>query len=85
MQHCIDEGILDDDSRSDITRTLVTLLVSKYGPKPGRVQCEELGRQLILKYPFMKDDLGNGYVSMYVFIGLVGMLLLCVGRNTINT
>ena len=62
-QRCIDEGVLDDASRSDIVRTLVTLLVSKYGPKPGRMRLEELGRALILKYPFMKDDLGNGYVS----------------------
>ena len=63
-QRCIDEGVLDDASRSDIVRTLVTLLVSKYGPKPGRVRLEEVGRALILKYPFMKDDIGNGYVSV---------------------
>ena len=61
-QDCLDEGVLDDESRGDITRTLVTLLVAKYGPKPGRSRCEELARQLILKYPFAKDDLGNGYV-----------------------
>ena len=47
-------------------RTLVTLLVSKYGPKRGRVHCEELGRQLILKYPFMKDDLGN--ICKYIYL-----------------
>lgn len=64
-QECIDEGVMDDDSRSDIVRTLVTLLVAKYGPKPGRARCEELSRLLILKYPFMKDDLGNGYVSTH--------------------
>ena len=62
-QHCIDEGIMDDESRSDVVRTLVTLLISKHGTKPGRMRLEELGRQLILKYPFMKDDLGTGYVS----------------------
>ena len=26
-QHCIDEGIMDDESRSDVVRTLVTLLI----------------------------------------------------------
>ena len=62
-QDCIDAGVLDDSSRSDIVRTLVTLLVAKFGPRPGRARCEELGRQLILKYPFMRDDLGTGYVS----------------------
>ena len=34
-QHFIDEGLLDDDSRSDITRILVTL-IAKYGPN---IQC----------------------------------------------
>ena len=64
-QDSIEEGVMDDDSRSDIVRTLVTLMVAKYGPKPGRARCEELSRLLILKYPFMKDDLGNGYVSVH--------------------
>lgn len=62
IQICIDE-VLDDESRSDIVRSLVTLLVSKFGSKPGRSRCEELSHQLILKYPFMKDDIGNEYVS----------------------
>ena len=62
-QSCLDEGILNETSRGDIFRTLVTLLVGKYGPKPGRARCEDLARQLILKYPFVKDDLGTGYVS----------------------
>lgn len=35
-QMCIEEGVLDHESRSDICRALVTLLVAKYGPKPGR-------------------------------------------------
>lgn len=64
-QHCIDEGVLNNASPSDIVRTLVTLLVSKYGSRPGRVQLEEVGRVLILKYPFMKDEIGNGYVSVF--------------------
>ena len=63
-QDYLDDGVLDDDSRGDITRTLVTLLVAKYGPKPGRSCCEELARQLVLKYPFAKDDLGSGYVRV---------------------
>lgn len=62
-QNCIDAGVLDDSSRSDIVHTLVTLLVAKFGTRPRRARCEELARQLILKYPFMRDDLGTGYVS----------------------
>ena len=67
-QSCLDEGILNETSRGDITRTLVTLLVGKYGPKPGRAHCEDLARQLILKYPFVKDDLGTGYVSNAIYV-----------------
>ena len=50
-------------TRSDIVRTLVTLLTSKYGSKPTQQQIEDLARKLILKFPWMKDDIGNGYVS----------------------
>lgn len=53
-QECIEIGVLDDESRSDITRTMVTLLTAKYGPKPGKGHLQELARQLILKHPFMK-------------------------------
>ena len=62
-QEALDEGILNEAVEGDIVRTLVTLLTAKYGPRPGRMLCEDLARQLILKYPFAKDDLGSGYVS----------------------
>ena len=65
-QECIEIGVLDDESRSDITRTLVTLLTAKYGPKPGKGNLQELARQLILKHPFVKDDMGSDYVSLCV-------------------
>ena len=75
-QTCIEEGVLDDESKSDICRTLVTLLVSKHGSKPGRVRCEEIARQLILKYPFMKDDIGNGYVRCMLYTVIFEMFYL---------
>ena len=62
-QEALDEGILNEAVCGDIVRTLVTLPTAKYGPKPGRARCEDLARQLILEYPFAKDDLGSGYVS----------------------
>ena len=68
---------MDDKSRRDITRTLVTLLTTKYGPRPGKNHCQQAARQLILKYPFMKDDLGSGYVSIYIYI-LTYFYLFCV-------
>ena len=54
-QACLDEGILNEVARGDITRTLVTLLTAKYGPRPGRGHCEDVARHLILKYPFAKE------------------------------
>ena len=60
------------DSKNDIVRTLVSMMMSKVGAKPTRGQCEQVARDLILKYPFMKDDIGDGYVS------IVYMQLICV-------
>ena len=62
-QACIDAKVLSPESRSDISRTLVTLVTAKHGPNPGKAKFDEVARKLILKYPFMKDDMGSGYVS----------------------
>ena len=43
------------------------MLISKVGPKPIRNHCEQVARKLILKYPFMKDDMGDGYVSFDIY------------------
>ena len=53
---------MSTDSRNDIVRTLVSMMMSKVGAKPTRGQCQQVARDLILKYPFMKDDIGDGYV-----------------------
>ena len=45
-----------------MVRSLVNLLFAK-DTKPSRANCENLARRLILKYPFLKDDMGIGYVS----------------------
>jgi len=62
-ESCIKMKDLTTECRSDIARTLVTLMITKVGPKPTKSQCEQVARKLILKYPFMKDDIGFGYVS----------------------
>ena len=62
-ESCIKMKDLTTECRSDIVRTLVTLMITKVGPKPTKCQCEKVARKLILKYPFMKDDIGFGYVS----------------------
>ncbi|XP_065906962.1 uncharacterized protein [Dysidea avara] len=60
---CIEKKELTPECRNDIVRTLVTLTISKVGSKPSRSNCEQVARLLILKYPFMKDDIGDGYTS----------------------
>ena len=57
---CIDEKKLSLRARKEI---VVTLLITKVGSSPDRAQCESVARCLILKYPFMRDDIGTGYVS----------------------
>lgn len=63
VEDCIMEHSLSDSARCEIVRALVNQLFARTR-KPARVDCEHHARKLILKYPFMKDDMGNGYVSM---------------------
>ena len=62
VEQCIVEQSLDQPARNEINRTLVSLLFSRH-TKPTRELCGALARRLILQYSFMKDDMGNGYVS----------------------
>ena len=64
-QKAIDEKKLDAKVRCDIVRTMVTLLIAKSGPHPKKSEIEQFSRQLVLKYPYMRDDIGTGYVSGY--------------------
>lgn len=62
VEQAIKDRSLNPSVRSVVVRTLVDHLF-EMSNKPGTQQCEEVARKLILKYPFFKDDLGNGYVS----------------------
>ena len=64
-QASIDAKFLDTDVRNDISRTLTTLLTAKVGSHPRSQEIEQVARNLILKYPVMKDDLGSGYISSF--------------------
>ena len=66
IEQCLEEKRLTDSARNDVVRTLVSQLFARSN-KPNRYQCESLARRLILKYPFLKDDLGNGYVSICMY------------------
>ena len=60
---CISNKSLNTESRSDIVRSMVQMLTQKVGPRPTQSHCEQTARLLIMKYPFMKDPMGDGYVS----------------------
>ena len=62
IEQCLADQCLTESACCDMMRTLVNQLFAK-SSKPTREQCEQLARKLILKYPFFKDDMGNGYVS----------------------
>ena len=66
VEDCIREKCLTVSARDEIVRHLVNLLFST-STKPIRAECEELGRKLILTYPWMKDDMACGYVS-FIFL-----------------
>lgn len=66
-QSAINDKKLDAKIRCDIVRTMVTLLIAKSGPHPNKSEIELFSRQLVLKYPFMRDDIGTGYVSIPPF------------------
>ena len=62
IEQCIKDKCFSASARKEIVRSLVSQLYSR-SRKPTRHQCEDLARKFILKFPFAKDDLGNGYVS----------------------
>lgn len=62
IEQCISEKNISDSARNEIVRILVSILFFKFS-KPTTSQCADVARKFILKYPFAKDDLGNGYQS----------------------
>lgn len=73
VESCIAAKYLSDNARAEIKRTLVSQLFAK-SSRPNRSDCDQIARKLILKYPFMKDNLGNGYVSHHVYYMYLGNL-----------
>ena len=65
--NAISSKTLTPEVRSEIIRDLVTHM---YGcvEKPTSQFCKFVAQRLILKYPFMRDGKGTGYVSICVII-----------------
>ena len=84
---CITQKCLTAEARNDIVRTLITLTIGKIGFKPSKSDCQIVARKLILSYPFMTDDFGNGYVSeneisimhFFTLFILMDIILISVG------
>ena len=62
-QDCINNKVLDSGARN-ISRMIVTLLTAKLGAKFGKDRIEHAARKLILKYPFMADNIGKYLVCI---------------------
>ena len=71
---CLQSKTMTNSTRNEMFRTLVNLLFTT-SHKPTRDDCNHMAQKLILKYPFAKDDLGNGYVSLH-------SIITCVSNNT---
>ena len=62
VEDCLRKKCLTPGARQEMVRTVVSQLFAR-SQRPNRNDCDQVARQLILKYPFTKDDLGSGYVS----------------------
>ena len=62
IQNYLDNHSINGKIRHRMIRILVERMFSKH-PKPTRSICEDLARDLVTKYTFLKDDYGNRYVS----------------------
>ena len=62
---CIKAEQLTPKVRNALVRDLVVHMYSygTHGYRPSRKFCEHAASRLILKYPFMRDACGTGYVS----------------------
>ena len=58
IESCLKEECLTDSARNEIVRSLVNQLFAR-ASKPMSSQCEELARKLIVKHPFVKDNMGK--------------------------
>ena len=75
VEECLRKKILTPNARHEMVRTVVSQLFARH-TRPDRSDCEKVARQMILKYPFTKDDMGCGYVSSNFFVELSETILL---------
>ena len=66
IMFAIEEKILTPDVRNEIVRDLVTHMYG-FMEKPSPSFCKFVAQRLILRYKFMRDSIGTGYVSSYMY------------------
>ena len=52
--------------RNALVRELIVHMTS-YGVRPSRKFCSAVARRIVLKYPYLRDADGSGYVSIYTW------------------
>ena len=60
--NAIAENELTPDIRNEVVRDIVTHMYG-FMEKPSSGFCKFVAQRLILKYPFMRDTKGTGFVS----------------------
>ena len=63
----LEKKSMEPNVRSAFTRELIVHMTS-YGVRPSTNFCSAVARKIILKYPFLRDALGSGYVSVSAFV-----------------
>ena len=71
LPKCFSAGVMESlekkdmkpNVRSAFVRELIVHMTS-YGVKPPKNFCSTVARKIVLKYPFLRDAVGSGYVSI---------------------
>ena len=70
----LDRKCMEPNIRSAFARELVVHMTS-YGEVPSDAFCAMVARRIVLKYPFLRDPSGNGYVSRLVVKLMSSMIM----------
>lgn len=66
VMESLEKKSMEPKVRSAFTRELIVHMTS-YGIRPSSNFCSAVARRIILKYPFLRDSVGSGYVSICTF------------------
>lgn len=67
VMESLERKSMEPNTRSAFTRELVVHMTS-YGVRPSANFCSAAARKVVLKYPFLRDSVGSGYVSTSILL-----------------